>query len=89
MSRPMGPLGSVVSHREQWCGAAKIFPQVTTTQNARTCGGQPYRTIAGTGRAIGRSPKLAYAWSAKWHWRDRAAAWDEQRDRGRGTLPSR
>ncbi len=39
------------------------------------------RSIAETGRAIGRSPKLAYAWSAKWHWRDRAAAWDEERDR--------
>ena len=37
------------------------------------------RSIAETGLAIGRSPKLAYAWPSKHRWRDRAAAWDAER----------
>lgn len=44
------------------------------------------RTLAKTGKALGKSAPLMEGWSSRWRWGERATAWDRERDdRARAT----
>ncbi len=43
----------------------------------------PTRTIAKTAAEVGKSPDMSGKWAAKYHWVERARAWDAEVDRQR------